>query len=96
MSTVRFLLGLLLLTPVGEAVAQRRGDAGVLREMRRDGRMLSIREIERRVVPTMPRAQYLGFDFDGGAVYTLKFLRNGNVIWVDVDARTGQVLGKTR
>ena len=95
MSTVRFLLALLLLAPGGEALAQRR-DAEMAREMRREGRMLSIREIERRVVPTMARAQYLGFDFDGAAVYTLKFLRDGNVIWVDVDARTGQVLGRTR
>ncbi len=96
MSTVRLLLGLLLVAPLGEAVAQRRGDAMELREARREGRVLPIRQIERRIIPTMPRAQYLGFDFDGGVVYTLKFLRNGNVIWVDVDARTGQVLGRTR
>ena len=99
MSTVRLLpglaLGLLLVVPVGDAVAQRRDDAGMLREARREGRVLPIREIERRVIPTMPRAQYLGFDFDGAAVYTLKFLRDGNVIWVDVDARTGAVLGRT-
>ena len=55
-----------------------------------------MREIERRVVPSMPGARYLGFDFDDGpSVYTLKFLRDGQVIWVEVDGRTGQVLGRT-
>lgn len=95
MSTLRLLLGLLLVAPIGEAVAQRRGEALAAREARRDGRMLPIREIERRVIPTMPGARYLGFEFDGGAVYTLKFLRDGTVIWIEVDARTGAVLGRT-
>lgn len=122
MSTVRLILGLLLVASVSDAVAQQRGggramrelrreramppapalilprrggEAMVVREARREGRMLSARDIERRVVPTVRGAQYLGFDFDGDAVYTLKFLRDGNVIWVDVDARTGAVLGRT-
>ena len=94
MSTRRFLLGLLLVAPAAHADAQRQGGAWAAREMRREGRVLPIREIERRVIPTMPGAQYLGFDFDGDAVYTLKFLRDGNVIWINVDARTGAVLGR--
>ena len=65
-------------------------------EARREGRVLPVREIERRVVATMPGARYLGFDFDdGAAVYTLKFLRDGRVIWVEVDGRTGHVLGRS-
>jgi len=63
---------------------------------RREGRLLSARDIEARVVPTMRGAQYLGFDFDPDAgIYTLKFLRNGSVIWVEVDGRSGQILGRT-
>ena len=63
---------------------------------RRQGHLLPLPEIERRVVPTMAGAQYIGVDFDPGtAVYTLKFLRNGAVIWVDVDGRSGQIVGKT-
>ena len=63
---------------------------------RRDGRLLPLREIEARVVPTMQGAQYIGVDFDAGTgVYTLKFLRDGVVIWVDVDGRSGQVIGRT-
>ena len=61
----------------------------------RSGKILPLREIERRVVPTMQGAQYLGVDFDpASAVYTLKFLRDGRVIWVDVDGRSGQVIGR--
>jgi len=64
---------------------------------RRDGRIMPVPEIERRVVPAMHGAQYLGFDFDpDGAIYTLKFLRNGQVIWVDVDGRSGRIIGRTK
>lgn len=65
-------------------------------QARQQGRILPIRIIERRVVPTMHGAQYLGFDFDSGSgIYTLKFLRDGAVIWVDVDGRTGQIIRRT-
>ncbi|MEG3164561.1 hypothetical protein U1701_08150 [Sphingomonas sp. PB2P19] len=75
---------------------QRRGDQMSAFEARRQGRALSLREIEARVVPTMKGAQYIGFDYDSGsAIYTLKFLRDGNVIWVDVDGRSGQIVGRT-
>jgi hypothetical protein len=57
---------------------------------------VSVREIERRVIPRMPGAQYLGFDYDPSSdVYTLKFLRNGSVIWVDVDGRTGNIVKRS-
>ena len=73
-----------------------RGDQMKAFDGRRTGKLMPLREIERRVVPTMPGAQYLGFEFDGGSsVYTLKFLRDGRVIWVDVDGRSGQVIGRT-
>ena len=62
----------------------------------KSGRLLPLKEIERRVLPTMPGAQYLGVEFDAdAAVYTLKFLRDGAVIWVEVDGRTGQIVGRT-
>ncbi|WP_254602564.1 hypothetical protein [Sphingomonas bacterium] len=76
---------------------QHRDDQYRAFEQRRDGHLLPLREIENRVVPTMRDAEYIGFDFDGGSgVYTLKFLRNGTVIWVAVDGHSGQVLGRTR
>ena len=40
--------------------------------------------------------QYIGFDFESPpGIYTLKFLRDGTVIWVEVDARSGQIIGRT-
>ena len=82
-----------VLTPV--AGLQRNDQREALRG-RREGRWLPSKEIEARVVPTMPGALYLGFGFDPeGGIYTLKFLRNGSVIWVEVDGRSGQILGRT-
>ena len=45
-------------------------------------------QIERRVMPFMGGADYLGPEFRGDT-YRLKFMRDGRVIWVDVDAATG-------
>ena len=42
-------------------------------------------KIERRVLPFMDGADYLGPEFNG-ETYRLKFMRGGRVIWVDVDA----------
>jgi len=81
--------------PMGIGGDQRRGDQMRAYQQRKEGN-LSLREIEARVVPTMRDSQYIGFDYDASAaVYTLKFLRNGTVIWVEVDARTGKVIGRT-
>ena len=92
-----------MLTPLAAGVAvaqapdQRHGDQRSAFEARRTGRSLSLREIEARVMPMMQGAQYLGFDYDPDrGIYTLKFLRDGAVIWVDVDARTGQITGRSR
>lgn len=84
--------------PADAAPQVRRGDQEAAREGLMQGRLLPLRAIEARVVPTMVRAgaQYIGFDFDSGTgIYTLKFLRNGNVIWIDVDGRTGQVISRS-
>ncbi|HVF95586.1 MAG TPA: hypothetical protein VM900_14840 [Sphingomonas sp.] len=90
----------LLLLAAAPALAsgadQRRSDQVNAYQARRDGRLMSLKEIEGRVVPTMRGAQYIGVDFDvGSSVYTLKFLRNAVVIWVEVDGRSGQVIGRT-
>ncbi|WP_315761810.1 hypothetical protein [Sphingomonas sp. Y38-1Y] len=87
-------------TGSGDAIAapveQRADDHRAARAARVEGRILPLREIESRVVPRVKNARYIGFDFDSGtAVYTLKFLRDGNVIWIDVDGRSGQVLGRS-
>ena len=61
------------------------------------GNVRPLRDIERRVVPTMPGMQYLGPEYDPTAfAYRLKFIRDGRVVFVDVDARSGLVLHQSR
>ncbi len=91
-----FALALLLIAPAPQMVSQHRTEQWRAFEQRREGRILPLREIENRVVPTMRGAEYIGFDFDGASgIYTLKFLRDGTVVLVSVDGRSGQVLGRT-
>jgi len=102
------MVGLLLVACVSAAAApaavaqpgvfaeQRRSQQEEVLKQRATGRILPLREIERRVVPSMRDAQYIGFDFDSETgIYTLKFLRKGKVIWVDVDGHSGQILRST-
>jgi uncharacterized membrane protein YkoI len=61
-----------------------------------EGRIMPLRAIESMIVPRMRGFDYLGPEFDpASARYRLKFLGAGQVVWIDVDARTGQVLGKS-
>jgi hypothetical protein len=86
------------MAPAGASAQDRRSDQEAARKGRMQGQLLPLRVIEARVVPAMARkgAQYIGFDFDSGTgIYTLKFLRNGNVIWIDVDGRSGQVMSRS-
>ena len=81
----------------GPADAQQRKPQDEARKEMRAGNVLSLREIERRVLPTMRGAEYLGPAYDSTAVaYRLKFIRDGKVTFVDVDARTGRVLRRSR
>ena len=75
-----------------------RGDQASARAQMAAGRNLPIRDIERRIIPQM-RAddEYIGFEYDSTAqAYRLKFIRNGRMIWVDVDAQTARVLRVSR
>ena len=61
------------------------------------GKVKSIRSIEDRILPRMAGTEYIGPEFDPGAqVYRLKFIRDGRVIFVDVDGRTGNILRQSR
>jgi uncharacterized membrane protein YkoI len=55
------------------------------------GEILPLPEIRARV--RVRGADFIGADFDG-RIYRLKFMRGGEVIWIDVDARTGQIIGR--
>ena len=75
---------------------QSRSDQGDARREMRAGNKLPLREIERRILPQMRGAEYLGPLYDSTArAYRLKFIRDGRVIYIDVDARTGQIINRS-
>ncbi|RPF72439.1 hypothetical protein [Aurantiacibacter spongiae] len=89
------------LSPVstGAALAQSRGgDQRSARAEMQAGRNMPIREIERRIIPRMREDdEYVGFEYDPTAqAYRLKFIREGRMIWVDVDAQTARVIRVSR
>ena len=63
-------------------------------EATKQGRSMPLPNIERRVMPFMGGADYLGPELNGDT-YRLKFMRDGRVIWVDVDAATGRILRRS-
>ena len=76
------------------------GPADAQGEVRKElhaGNVRSLRDIERRVLPNMPGMQYLGPEYDPAVLaYRLKFIHDGRVVFVDVDARSGEVIHQSR
>lgn len=62
---------------------------------KQQGRIMPLPMIESIIVPRMGGADYLGPEYNGSR-YRLKFIREGQVIWIDVDPRTGRVEGRSR
>jgi hypothetical protein len=63
---------------------------------RREGRFMPLRAIEGRIIPQMRGFDYLGPELDPHAGrYRLKFMRGPRVVWIDVDARTGEIVGRS-
>jgi uncharacterized membrane protein YkoI len=98
-----FLAGILAALAVAGLVApaaaqdKQRSDQGEARREAQAGTQLSLREIERRILPQMKGSEYLGPAYDSTAhAYRLKFIKDGRVTYVDVDARTGRVIGRSR
>lgn len=86
-----------LLASTAPAHADSGGEQGEVRRERRAGNILSMRQIEQIVLPRMGGMQYLGPEYDPSAMaYRLKFIQNGKVYFVDVDARTGRIIGQSR
>jgi hypothetical protein len=74
----------------GRGIA-RHGDQDAAYEAMQQGRIMSLPEIRARIV--VPGAMFIGVEFDG-RIYRLKYMRGSDVIWIDVDARTGRILGR--
>ncbi|MGB3470303.1 MAG: hypothetical protein WBA51_05735 [Erythrobacter sp.] len=79
------------------AQEKQRTDQGEARREMKAGNQLSLREIERRILPKMQGSEYLGPAYDATAhAYRLKFIKAGRVTYVDVDARTGRIINRSR
>jgi hypothetical protein len=97
MKRFAFYTLLALAAPFSSAQAEPGAEQGYVRKEMRAGNVRSLREIERRVLPTMNGMQYLGPEYDPAAmVYRLKFIHDGRVVFVDVDARSGSIIGQSR
>ncbi|MEO7634696.1 MAG: hypothetical protein ABIS38_03485 [Sphingomicrobium sp.] len=64
-------------------------------EATREGRTMPLPQLERRVLPFMGGADYLGPELNG-VIYRFKFMQNGRVIWIDVDGQTGRIIRRSR
>jgi uncharacterized membrane protein YkoI len=79
-----FCLALAAATPVAAGIENE------VRDLVMAGEIMPFETIRSRIV-TQVHGDYVGADFDAGTrTYRFRFLVNGNVINVDVDARTGQ------
>ena len=91
------LIAVALAVPAIPVSAEPGTAQGQVRREMRAGNVRSLRDIERRVLPAMPGMQYLGPEYDPAAMaYRLKFIRDGRVVFVDVDARTGEIIRQSR
>jgi uncharacterized membrane protein YkoI len=92
------LVGIAAFAPNADASPHRdREQEAALRGLK-EGRIMSLRSIESIVLPKMEKRkfQYLGPELDASSErYRLKFMGGGQVVWIDVDARTGQVIGQS-
>ncbi len=96
-SVLGAIAALMLTAPPVAAQDQVRGDQGEARREARAGKIMRSGEIEARILPSMRDAEYLGFAYDSTArAYRLKFIKEGRVTYVDVDARTGRIIGRSR
>lgn len=76
------------------ALAEKPRDADKAFEATQKGRSMPLPQLERRVMPLMGGADYLGPELNGGAT-RMKFMQNGRVIWVDVDGQ-GRIIRRSR
>ena len=92
----KFLLAVALAAGLtsAPALADPPRDADKVFEDAQRGRSKPLPQLEQRVLPFMGGADYLGPELNGG-VTRLKFIRNGRVIWVDVDGQ-GRIIRRSR
>jgi uncharacterized membrane protein YkoI len=94
-SSIAFIVATLALCSIAlpaHAIAPKQ-DQQQARKQMSDGKVLSLRQIEALILPKMRGMEYLGPEYDEDSkIYRLKFVDNGRVIFVDVDARSGSIV----
>ena len=96
MTITKASLAIMALLGATASQAARPPEQDAAYQAKRMGDIRPFPEIKNRVTPRMGGASYLGSEFDPRAsVYRLKFMRGASVIWVDVDARTGAIIGRS-
>ena len=99
MKSVSLALAIAIALPIATPVAKAdpAPEQGEVRKEQRAGNVQSLRAIEQRVLPRMRGKTYLGPEYDPAAMaYRLKFLDKGHVMFVDVDARSGKILSRSK
>ncbi len=81
--------------PGGMPPGRFRGDQDAARKAMLNGNVMPFSLLKRRVETQMGEdADYLGSEFlPDRNRYRLKYMRDRNVVWVDVDGRTGDIIG---
>ncbi len=85
--------GLAAFAPPAEAQRFARDQDRALQGIRH-GEYLPLDALRARV--RVPGAEFIGAELVGPGVYRLKYMRGADVIWIDVDARTGRIIGRVR
>ncbi|HEX7741157.1 MAG TPA: hypothetical protein VF442_01790 [Sphingobium sp.] len=89
------IAAVLAMTPL--AHADQRGEQDAARRAMLEGQTMPFSLIKRRVDATMGGATYLGAEFNQASNrYRLKYVKDGKVVWVDADGRTGDIIGWAR
>ena len=62
-----------------------------------EGQVMPFSVIKRRIERDMGDATYIGVRPPDKGIYRMQYLRpDGRVVWVDVDGKTGEIVGRTR
>ena len=77
--------------------SSQRDEQDAARRAMLDGQVMPFSVIKRRVDAAMGGATYLGSEFNPSTNrYRLKYVKDGKVLWVDADGRTGDIIGWAR
>ena len=89
-------LALAVAIPAADA-GNRRDEQDAARRAMLDGQVMPFSMIKRRVDAAVGGATYVGSEFNPSSNrYRLKYVKDGKVMWVDADGRTGDIIGMAR